>query len=116
MSKPQQTQPTALEISEANLAAMREERDLLKGKLEEVLAKQAGDAFALAFSEMPTDYVERVIFNVNTRLNDNQRLRLRALLDGLVKANAKLADGKPVYLPVHAVLWVLEQLKFKPAA
>ncbi|MEY2855664.1 MAG: hypothetical protein RL030_2796 [Pseudomonadota bacterium] len=97
---------------EAQLAALRIERDQLKAQLDQVTVTKAGTAFAVPFPAKPADYHEAIISVVNTRLDNNQRLALRALFDGLYTASAKTKDGKPVFLPVHAVHWLLEQLTF----
>lgn len=117
MTKPSTTITTsaALELAEADLAAMRAERDALKASLDQAIADATSSALAVPFEPMPPHYQETIIRVLNGRLSYDQSLRLRALLNGLTACNAKTDDGKPVYLPHHAVQWLLEQLTFKQA-
>jgi hypothetical protein len=101
---------------EAQLAAMRAERDDLQDKLAKAGATAAAAALTLPYPAMPANYHESVISVLNGRLSYEQCLALRALFNGLYASRAVIKDGagvKPVYLPHHAVQWLLENLKFQ---
>ncbi len=108
------TTPTALEVAEQQLAAKRAECDQLKAQLDAMRAERGAAALTLPYPPMARDYEETVIRVLNGRLSLLQAKKLRALHTGLTKCNARLADGKPVYLPFHAVEWLLESLEFTP--
>jgi hypothetical protein len=99
-------------VLEAQLAAMRLDRDTALERLAALAVEQASECLSMPFDPMPTNYHENIILNINCRINTPQRLALRALFQGLYRTHATTADGKHIDLPVHAIQWLLENLKF----
>ncbi len=72
----------------------------------------AAPILAVPFPPLPADHDERILFRLDQRLENGQRIALRALLNGLAQDGARLADGRLVELPQHAIGWLLENLNF----
>lgn len=94
------------------IESLRREVEQLRAELADSNAKLAnGDALSLPFVPLPEDYDERILRNLDIRLTEPHKIKIRAIFTALEAQGAKLADGKPVYLPHHAVLWLLDNIK-----
>lgn len=111
------TAKTPLEVAEQLIVDLRQKLLETKADLDAERATSVGKALHMPFKGLPKDYNESIIMALNCRLSQDQAIRMRALFNGLEARNVKLADGKPVWLPHHAILWVIENLTFdgKPA-
>lgn len=94
------------------------ELDTLRREVEELraaLAKRggaAGAAIELPFKAHPPEYIERVLTvgRITVFLSPEQARKVTALAKGLREGHQLLPNGKPVYLPNHAIEWLLERL------
>ena len=61
---------------------------------------------SIPFIDGPTGYAAR---RVDMRLTGAQSIKLKGIVVGLQEKEAKLADGRYVVTPAHAIQWLLEQ-------
>lgn len=93
----------------SELEALRRENEELRAEL----ATRPSKALALPFKPHPASYEERVLkeHRMTIHFTAAEARMITALARGLSDAREKLANGKPVYLPGHAVQWLLEHVE-----
>lgn len=84
---------------------------VIEATVEQTAEPNFGGAYVglnIPIEEAPTGYVSRHL-EVGSMTQD-QGLAVKMLLGGLMREQAKLADGRSVNTPAGAIRWLLEQL------